>query len=203
MDEISLLRRCFKKDTFAWNEFIDRYSKLIYNYIYKVFKSKGYIYSNDEVDELFQEFFLSLLKDNFRKLKRFKAKATLATYLRVLCINFILDYLRKVNNKKYITFSSSEKLPYSDDLSIEDTLSDDRYILKNELTKNENITILKDCIKFLDIDDKYFLEMHIYRGINLEALRKTFGLSRACIDMRKHRIIEKLKKCFREKGFDI
>ena len=74
MKEREFIRSCLRHDKAAWDEFVDRYSRLIFNYIYGVFRIKGVNFTPDTVEELFQEIFLSLLKDNFKKLRQFKGK---------------------------------------------------------------------------------------------------------------------------------
>ena len=65
----------------------------------------------------------------------------------------------------------------------------------------EKINQLKDCIKGLNADDKYFLELHLNRGLSLAELKGVLRISRGAIDMRKSRIIGRLRECFKSKGF--
>ena len=65
-------------------------------------------------------------------------------------------------------------------------------------TVTENLT---EKIDKLEKEDKYFLELHLNQGIPLEKLTAHFGVSRGAIDMRKSRIIDRLKHCFKNKGF--
>jgi len=85
MDDLEFVQRCVKGDKLAWNAFVDKYSRLLYNYIYSVLKVKGRHLAEDNVNDLFQELFLSLSKDNFQKLKSFKGKngCTLASCVRL------------------------------------------------------------------------------------------------------------------------
>ena len=46
--------------------------------------------------------------------------------------------------------------------------------------------------------------MNIYRDVSLEELKQTLGLSsRSAIDMRKARLIKRLRECFKKKGFEL
>ena len=60
---------------------------------------------------------------------------------------------------------------------------------------------LEDCISRLDSDDRYFLELYLNRGFSLEELKGILRAARGAVDMRKSRIIERLRDCFRRKGF--
>lgn len=86
-------------------------------------------------------------------------------------------------------------------LCIKDQITDTSISVRDKLNLEEKIIHLKECIEKLDTDDKYFLEFHINRGLNLEIMKDMFKVSRAAIDMRKSRIIERLRECFKGKGF--
>jgi RNA polymerase sigma-70 factor (ECF subfamily) len=201
MDEQEFIQRCLKQEKGAWDEFVDRYSRLIYNYIYSVFKIKGVNPSSDTVNDLFQEVFLSLIKDNFHKLRQFKGKnnASLASWLRIITINLCLDYLKK---------EKKSKLSLDEDFgdeggSLKDILADEGILADQLLANQERLQYLSECIDSLSSQDKYFLEMHIHRGIKLRDLQLTLGVSRSAVDMQKSRLIQKLRDCFKDKGFQL
>ncbi len=197
MDDLEFARRCAKGDKQAWNKFVEKYSSLIYKYIHSVLKIKGYAFTQENIHDLYQEIFLSLVKDNFKKLRSYKALngCSLASWLRQVTINSAIDYIRKskpaisIDEETDNGFNLSDILPSSSP-SASDTLS-----------REEKFTHLKDCIDKLDTDDKFFLDLHIHRELSLEELRAYFKISRAAVDMRKLRIVERLRECFKAKGF--
>ena len=201
MDEQEFVQRCLRKEKAAWDEFVGRYSRLIYNYIFSIFKIKGISPSSDTVNDLFQEIFTGLMENDFQKLRQFKGKnnASLASWLRIITINFCLDYLKKGNKQ---TLSLEEELT-EEGFSLKDILADQRILADQSLTQQERLKQLFECIENLSSQDKYFLEMHIYRGVNLNNLKATLGISRSAVDMRKARLIQKLKECFKDKGFQL
>lgn len=200
MDERGLIQGCLKQDKAAWDEFVDRYSRLIYNYIHSVYKIKGVGCRPDTVNELFQEIFLSLIKDNFHKLRQFKGKnnASLASWLRVITINFCLNYLKRDNKSKP---SSLDEDLGEGEFSLKDMLSDQHILADEHLTDQERLEYLFECIDILNNQDRYFLEMHIYQDVKLEDLQVVLGVSRSAMDMRKSRVVQKLRNCFQDKGF--
>jgi len=201
MDEQEFIQRCLRQEKSAWDEFVDKYSRLIYNYIYSIFKIKAVTPSPDTVNDLFQEIFLGLIKDNFQKLRQFKGRnnASLASWLRIITINFCLDYLKKQKAKTLSLEDDSE----SQGLCLKDILADPRILADEALSDQEKLQFLSDCIERLNSEDKYFLEMHIYQGVALSDLQITLGISRSAVDMRKSRLIQKLKECFKDKGFQL
>ena len=196
MDDLQFVRRCVRGDKRAGNEFIDKYSRLIYNYIHSVLKIKGSTFTQGNINDLFQEIILSLVKDNFKKLSSFKARngCSLASWLRQVTVNFTIDYIRRLKPIVSIDEENDEGS------SLADLLSSHSPSVVDTLSQEERLTQLKDCIDKLHNDDKYFLELHINRDLSLEELKEHFKISRGAIDMRKSRIIERLRECFKSKG---
>jgi RNA polymerase sigma factor (sigma-70 family) len=197
MDDLGFVQRCVKGEKKAWDEFVDKYSSLIYNYIHSVLKLKGSTFSQDIINDIFQDILLSLVKDNFRKLGSFKArnKCSLATWLRQVTVNYTIDYIRKIKP----TVSIDEETV--GDSSLLELLPSDSPLVSDTLSREEKYDSLKDCIDKLGMEDKFFLELHINRGLSPEELKTFFKISRAAIDMRKSRIIVRLRECFKGKGF--
>ena len=197
MDDLEFVQKCLANDPLAWSEFINRYSRLIYSYIYGILKLRGIGFQEPHAEDIFQEFFIHLRKDNFRKLRSFKAKndCSLASWLKVVVVHFSIDYLRK--ERELISLETE----IDEDLTLKDTLKDEKPLSRDKAISLEKIQQLKDCVALLEHADKYFLELHISRGIELENLKEIFRLSRPAMDMRKYRIIERLRECFKQKGF--
>ncbi|MDP3731718.1 MAG: RNA polymerase sigma factor [Candidatus Omnitrophota bacterium] len=197
MDDLEFVRRCVKGDKRVWNEFVERYSSLIYNYIHSVLKIKGRAFSQENINDLFQDIFLSLAKHNFKKLGSFQARngSSLASWLRQVTVNFTIDYLRKL--KPLVSIDQET----DDGSSLAEILSSNSPSVTDVLSQEERLMHLKDCIDKLALDDKYFLELHIYRGLAIEELKTYLKVSRAAVDMRKSRIVERLRECFKGKGF--
>lgn len=95
-DEQELLSRCFERDQAAWSEFVQRYAGLIYHTIKRTSALRRAETPQDFVDDLFQDIFLSLVKDDFAELRRFRGDhgCTLASWLRMIAARRTIDYLR-------------------------------------------------------------------------------------------------------------
>jgi len=200
MDDLEFVHRCVKGDTAVLDEFIFRYSRLVYNYIHSILALHGINQpAQDSINDLFQEIFLALIKDDFKKLKTYKGKnkCSLASWLRQVTINYTIDYLRKT--KAAISLEAENE----DGASLKDLIADDSILALEGIIQEEKSLHLEDCISRLNTDDKYFLELYLNQGISLEGLKEIFRIARGAVDMRKSRIIEKLRDCFRKKGFSV
>jgi len=197
MADLEFVQRCVSGEKAACDEFVEKYSRLIYKYINCVLKqSRPALATQDNISDIFQEIFVLLSKENFKKLRTFKARngSSLASWLRQVTVNYTFDYLKK---QKFM-FSLDEE--DDDGMSLAELIRDNSLSARDKAAAKENFTGLQECIEALDTDDKYFLEFHINRGLDLEAVRGLMKVSRGAIDMRKSRIVSRLKDCFRSKG---
>jgi RNA polymerase sigma-70 factor, ECF subfamily len=197
MDDLEFLQICLKGDKQAWAEFILRYSRLIYNYIYSVLSVNGRSLSTEQVEDIFQELFHVLIKDNYRKLATYRGKngCSLASWLRQVTINFTIDYLRKLRPTVSIDAQTEEGF------SLGDTLQDLSADAIEFLNSQDKRRTLGECIGLLEVDEQYFLELLLNQGLTLDEIKDYLKVTRGAVDMRKSRILQKLQDCFKKKGF--
>jgi RNA polymerase sigma-70 factor (ECF subfamily) len=196
MNDLEFLQSCVNQDAQAWDEFLKRYSRLIYSYIHSVLRNRGHTLPQEQLEDIFQELIFNLIKDDFKKLRSFQARngCSLASWLRQVTINFTIDYLRKVRPALSLEEENEEGL------SLKDMLADGSLPISDKANQEELLRHLAECIDALETKDKYFLELHINRGLRLEDLKGHLQLSRGAIDMCKSRILERLRDCFKKKG---
>ncbi len=198
MDDLELIQSCSNGDKHSLEEFISRYSRLIYNYILTVFQKSAVPVPRDLVNEVFNDIFCLLFKDGCRKLKSFKAKngSSLATWLRVVTIHFTVDFVRARKMSISLDHEDSRGSVLGD--KIADAGSVSAY---DAASRAELLDGLKDCLRSLTPQERYFIELHINQGISLALLQDIFKASRGAVDMQKNRIVNKLRQCFKSKGF--
>jgi RNA polymerase sigma factor (sigma-70 family) len=197
MSDLEFVQKFVNGDKQAQDEFLKAYTRLIYNYIHSVLKTRGFEFTQDHINDIFQEIFCSLIKENYYKLRSYKARngCSLASWLRQVTINFTIDYLRRMKPQ----VSIDEEM--DDEASLKETLADGSASINEVLNDKEKLIHLKDCIGQLNSDDKFFLELNINQGLRLDKLKELLNISRQALDMRKSRILIRLKECFKSKGF--
>jgi len=197
MDDLGFVRRFVNGDKQAREELRVNYSRLIYSYIHNILAARGYSAGYGYAEEIFQGIFCSLIDDNCRKLRSFKAKngCSLATWLRQVTINFTLSFLRKL--KPMVALD--EEMGGGSILA--DHLVDETHSARDLAGQAERLDRLQECISGLNTEDKYFIELHINHGLGFGELKDIFEVSRGAFDMRKSRILSRLKECFKNKGF--
>ncbi|MDP3041560.1 MAG: sigma-70 family RNA polymerase sigma factor [Candidatus Omnitrophota bacterium] len=197
MDDLKFVQGCLKGDKQSWSEFILRYSRLIYNYIHSVLSVNGRSISPEQVEDIFQEIFHALIKDNHRKLSTYQGRngCSLASWLRQVTINFTIDYLRKFKPM------ASLDVEDEDGFTLGDTLKDLSAGAMEFLNQQDRRKTLQECISLLELDEQYFLELFLNQGLSLEEIKEYLKINRGAVDMRKSRILQKLQDCFKQKGF--
>ena len=199
MNDLDFVQGCCSGNKQSWDEFLKRYRLLIYKYIHSVLNSKGFSANQDFIDDIFQELFSALIQDDYKKLRSFKAKngCTLASWLRKVTINLTLDYLRRIKPAISLDAQAGEGV------ALKDLLADNSSSIPDMLNYEEMLNSLDDCVEKLSKQEKYLIELNINQGIKLEVLKDFLKLSRGAIDMQKARFMEKLKECFKAKGYKL
>lgn len=199
MDDLEFVQSCLKGDKQSWNEFLSRYSHLIYNYIYSALAVKGRNFSEDQVDDIFQDIFHLLIKDNYKKLSTYKARngCSLASWLRQVTVNFTIDHLRRLKPALSIDAESEEGF------GLKDTLADLSPEAADFLIHQDKLKTLYECIDSLEAGERYFMELLLGQALSLEQIKEHLKINRGAMDMRKSRIFRKLEECFKKKGFGL
>jgi RNA polymerase sigma factor (sigma-70 family) len=109
----------------------------------------------------------------------------------------VLDHLRR--EKPGISLEDED----TEGHRLKDILSDTKEPIPETAIRREKLRGLEDCIKILDSDEQYFLELCLNQGCSLQELAGHLGIKRGAVDMRRHRLIERLRECFRKKGFGL
>ncbi len=191
--ERALAARCVKNDKDAWDEFVEEYKGLIYNAILRTFHFAGYE-NEDEAEEVFQEVFSALLKNNCAKFKSFRWKngCKLGSWLHVVAKNTAFDYLRK-------TFRRGRIIQFLGE-NTEDAPAGCRFEDSGEigaaakLEEGEKIGLFERAIKALPREDFFLLNLIYFRGIPHKNAAEILGKTVEAVYMHKKRVIGKIKK---------
>ncbi|MBI4526702.1 MAG: sigma-70 family RNA polymerase sigma factor [Deltaproteobacteria bacterium] len=112
-NERTLLSGCKRGEKPAWPAFVQQYSPLVYHTIKRTLSLYHTNARPDIVEDLFQDFFLSVLRDDYKKLRQFRGDrgCTLASWLRMVAARLTIDHLRE---QKTVTVAVSEEIPAND-----------------------------------------------------------------------------------------
>ncbi len=196
-DDLEFARRCVSGDPKAWDDFIDRYAKLLYSAVYATLRLKGCsVRMHEYAGDIFQDVIVFLRNDAFKKLATFQGRngCSLATWLRLVTVRYTIDYLRKQRTSVSLDAADESGRRLADLLASGGISARDSVIEKDVLLK------LSECVDRLSGEDKYCLELLFYQRLMPVEVARTLGVSRQVVDVRKMRLLEKLRTCFQKKG---
>ena len=95
-----LLQQCLNREPRAWEAFVDRFLGLILHVVRHTAKSRSLQISAQDEEDLVAEFFVTVVRDDFALLKRFRLQSSLATYLAVVARRVVVrELLRRFSTR--------------------------------------------------------------------------------------------------------
>ena len=90
-----LLQRCIHRKPHAWEDFVDRFVGLVVHVIRHTAATRSLRLAPEDEEDLAAEFFMTLIRDDFAVLRRFRGESSLTTYLTVVARRVIVRELLK------------------------------------------------------------------------------------------------------------
>jgi len=195
VSESDLLRACLDGNKEAWNACVIKFSKLIYHSLIHTFKAKSFEFNEELLNDLYQDVFLSLFKDDFKKLRQFKGKndCSLSSWLRMIATRTAIDFMR---TQKGPDSSDSHSIEGVDHLA---NLSNGRNLPSDSIEKLEWYQLLKRLIDELSSQDRYLFDLCYNQELPDREIAQILNLSIDAVYMRKSRLKEKLKIIIQKK----
>lgn len=186
--ESALIAGCVKGDKASWDAFVNQYSSLVYHTIRKTFTAYHAEPNSDLVDDLFQEFFLGIVRDDFKKLRQFRGDegCSLASWLRVVTSRLTIDFLRKEKSLRVETFNelAAKEGDRSDSL-IEEAQIQNLSKALNDLTSKERI----------------FIDLYYRRNLDPEEIARFLRVSVNAVYTQHSRLKAKLRELLAKSEF--
>ena len=189
-----LLERCLSnKDAAAWDMFVQRFSKLIWSSIHRAFRSTSFASCPEDAEDVFGSIFLSLIEDDFRKLRQFRSRnaCKLSTWLAVVSVNRTIDYMRR---------QSVRPRAVSDPVTavLTEVVADGARNAEQQLMDAQRSASLARSLACLSGPDRDIYDLLYVKGVSPDDAARAMGTTTAAIYTRKHRLIERLKRSLAE-----
>ncbi|MBI2363446.1 MAG: sigma-70 family RNA polymerase sigma factor [Deltaproteobacteria bacterium] len=183
--EKALLAGCVNGDKAAWDAFVVQYSALVYHTIRKTLTLHHASPQDDIVEDLHQNFFLSICENDFRKLRQFKGDrgCSLASWLRMIASRVTVDFLRL-------------KQPPTVEVPV--ALASDQPDPPNTLVDREEERQIAKALDGLSPRDRLFVDLHFYRGLPPEEVATILNVSVAAVYTLKSRLMDKLREVLKK-----
>lgn len=183
-----LVLRCIRKEEEAWNEFVRRYSRLIYHQIYHCLRTRAVSVQREDVEDFCNSVFLALLKDDGKKLRYFEGKCSLASWVRTITKNEVIDQLRR----KQAHVSLDGKDPNG--VSLSDRLPDPNPIAEDYLDYAQKRATLTHILNLVSPEDRRLAVLTYQSEMLPEEIAAELGISKAAVYTRKNRLQKKLRR---------
>ena len=187
--EKEILEGIFSHDNNAWEKFIDVYGRLIYYSIHKTTLRKGIKIIEHDLEDLYQDFLLSLIEKNFKKLRSFRFECSLKTWLTILATRFTLIYANKAMNKPQPKPLATE---YEKVQSIIESLRDQGLDPEGNFEEKENRRLIQTFIEKLDPINKVIFNLYFLEEKTAKEIISAKAIPRATV----YRKISNLQKDF-------
>lgn len=180
-----LISGCVRGDKASWDRFVEQYSSLVYHTIRKTLGFYHADLRGEQIDDLFQEFFVTILKDDFKKLRQFRGDAgcSLGSWIRLVASRLVIDFLRKqlpipcqITNRVHATDPTPDEVVIS----------------------QEEEELLAQTIRTLSPKERILLDLFSRKGLTPEELSLHLNTSLAAIYTQKSRLLEKIRAALRK-----
>jgi RNA polymerase sigma-70 factor (ECF subfamily) len=168
-EEAKLVKACAGGDPGAWRRFVDLYGPRVYGAIRYFLRSYRESLFPDEALNIYQEMFLDLCDNNYRKLKTFRAGGQLGTWLFTVARRQCLSHIRASTRKKRFRPAVAD----SEILEIGQPLTQGT----DALTASENREAVLKAMDKLSYENRLLLVLFYFEDLSYEEIAKVVGVS--------------------------
>ena len=185
--EKQLLRRVLDNHEQAWVELLRRYRPLIYRCITKVTLRYSPRLGSADVDEIYADVLMNLLRDDMRKLRMYNPNrgTKLGSWIGMISINSAYDYLRSAGRRPHLDRLEGLTDPSADD--------QDRSPL-DLLIEKERWAHLEGLLSDFSDKDRTFVALYFGQGLDAEDVAQQMSISLKTVYTKKHKIRAHLKR---------
>ena len=189
--DAELIKFVLAGDGAAGNEFVDRYSKLIYSILIRLCGIP-----EDYLEDAFNHVIVKLFEDDCRRLRAWRGESALSTYLFAATRNLGRDYREKEFRREKYTLEPGDE--GGDEFHDDDAPTPEDEVLTNRMEQviaNLVGSLEEICSKIIDLR---FMKDMSYKEIALAA-----GLTMSNVGVRLHRCLESLSQLMKREFPDL
>ncbi len=171
----ALIQRLVDGERGAWNRFVALYARVVYAAVHRRLVTAGRL---DEVEDVAQDVFLKICRENFKLLRNYdRNRAKLTTWLTVIATTTSIDHLRR----RSLATTPIDKVPEAA-LSVEPRIA-------------ETVEIPADL---LSARQALIIELLYRREMEVIEVARLLGIEPQTVRSTHHKAMEKLRAHFKE-----
>ena len=174
----NLLERCLDQQPDAWNDFVDRFTGLVLHVINHSAQSRSIMLSDAAREDLASEVMVTLVKDDYAVLRRFRGKSSLATYLTVIARRVVVR--RLVQGRNATSLGSVAETSIADDPEVE-----------RRITQQDQV---RKMLEQLDHDDAEVVRLFHLEGKSYQEISQSTGMPAGSVGPVLSRARDKLRQ---------
>ena len=186
----ALIKDCLAGDQTAREQFVHRFSRLVFGSIHGAVKAKGAYVSEQDIEDLHNSVFVSFFERRCRKLKQYEGRngCSLASWVRMVTVRAVIDFLRRRSDP----LSRTEILTPLDLLP--EAADETRASPWACLMAGEQQALMEKGLKSLSARDQLMIRLHCLEERPLAQVAAILDVSQANVHSVKHRAIQRLKQ---------
>ena len=194
--EKKLLNECISGNKAAWDAFVERYTNLVYHTINKTLRIYNYDLLYDDIEDIHNSVFLSLIDNDYRKLRQYKGidNCSVSSWIMVITTNFTINYITR--RKIHVSLDDQDT---DNEKPMIENVPDDRASPLKHLTDKERLGILQELVSGLQTNDRLFLKYYYDDELSPEEIATIMNITTSAVYSKKSRIIEKLRNIAKER----
>ncbi|MBS5857111.1 MAG: RNA polymerase sigma factor [Clostridia bacterium] len=157
-------------------------------YVYIIIKNSGYLFSNEDVEEIASDVFLTIWKNK----EKLDINKEISPYIAGITKNLLRKKKRDIKN-------INENIKNIDEL--QNYLSDKIDYTHNEAEEQEKIDIVTEELTKMKKEDKNIFTYYYYESKNIKEIANILGITEIKAKSRLSRIRKKLRKELEKRGY--
>lgn len=190
VEDLRLIQACLDgPGDSGWEAFVHSYSRLIWHSIQKTFLHHSFPFIREDVEDLFGDLFLSLVANDFRKLRSFRDdySCSTTTWLTVMSTRMTIDFMRKHGKQR---MSARDK--DADELILR--IADAAANAEETLERRQLMQRIDAAAAGFSEEERALLQLLLREGRPPDEAARTLGVAPGTVYARKYRLVGKIKK---------
>ena len=192
--DIKIIQGCINGRPDAWEKFVERFSGLVMWSVKSRLSKVGAYFSEEDLEDIHQEIFLSLYNTN--KLKQLKNPSKIAAWLYIISGNIALNHIRCKKDRlmqKSVSLFEEIAAGEGSTLTIADILESKDLPLAEQIDKKIKQEILEKLVESLNPKEKIIFNLHFIHENTIEEIADNLSLAQGTVASIIRRLKEKLK----------